>query len=145
MPTSTVERTIGAKAEDVFDCIAHIENFRKAIPHIVDVRFLTATKRGVGTKFRETRLMGKREATSELEVTEYVENKRVRLISDQGGVIWDTVFTVEPRGSTTSHLKMVMDARPYKTFAKLTTGLLMAMIQKHLEADLDAVKAYCEP
>ncbi len=144
MPTATVERSIRAEVADVFDCIAHIENFQEAIPHIVDVKFLSETKRGVGTKFRETRLMGKREGTTDLEVTEYVENKHIRLISDQGGTIWDTVFTVVPQGTGATRLTMVMDARPYGFFAKLTTWLIMSMIQKYLEADLDAVKAYCE-
>lgn len=44
----------------------------------VNVLFLTDSEKGVGTKFRETRMMGKREAGTELEVTEYVPNERVR-------------------------------------------------------------------
>jgi uncharacterized membrane protein len=145
MTTATVQRTILAPVEDVFDCVAHIENFQKAMPHIVEVKFLSEAKRGIGAKFRETRLLGTREETTELEVIEYVKNKRVRLLSDQGGAMWDTVFTVGSKGTGGwTELTMVMQAKPYKFLAKMTTGFVMGMIQKHLEADMDAVKAYCE-
>ena len=35
------------------------------------------------------------EATTELEVTEYVENDHVRMVADSHGTIWDTVFSVK--------------------------------------------------
>jgi len=54
--------------------MAHIDNFRKAVPGITSVEFLSETRSGVGTRFRETRVMNGREATVELEVTEFVEN-----------------------------------------------------------------------
>ena len=46
------------------------------------------------TRFRETRVMKGREASTVLEVTEYESPRRIRLVSDEGGTIWDTVFTV---------------------------------------------------
>ena len=143
MSRTTVSRTIRAPIERVFDTIAHIENFSKAVPHITKVEFLSETRRGVGTKFKETRLMGKREASSVLEVTEYVENERVRMVSDQGGTIWDTVFTVAPSDDGID-LTMVMDAKAYKLMAKYFNPLLKGMIQRHIESDMDAVKAFCE-
>ena len=143
MGRTTVVRTIRAPVERVFDSVAHIENFRQIVPQIVDVEFLTEKKRGVGTRFRETRLMGKRRASTELEVTEYVPNERIRLVSDQGGTVWDTTFSVKPAGEVTE-LKMVMDANAHKLLAKLVNPLIQGMIQKAIESDLDAVKAHCE-
>ncbi len=113
------------------------------LPHIVNVEFLTEQRKGVGTRFRETRLMGKRKGSAELEVTEYVENERTRLVSDQGGTIWDTVFTVQPAAEGVE-LKMVMDANAYKLLAKLLNPLIKWMIRKFIEQDMDAVKSYCE-
>ena len=143
MSRTTVSRTIRAPIEKVFDTIAHIENFSKAVPHITKVEFLSETRRGVGTKFKETRLMGKREATSVLEVTEYVENERVRMVADQGGTIWDTVFTVKPSGDAVE-MTMVMEAKAYKLLARFFNPLIKGMIQKFIEKDMDAVKEYCE-
>jgi hypothetical protein len=84
-----------------------------------------------------------REASTELEVTEYVPDERVRLVSDAGGTIWDTVFTVQADGAGTE-LSMVMDARPYKLTARVVNPMISRMLTKALEADMDAVKAYCE-
>ena len=144
MGRTTVTRTIHAPVEAVFNTVAHIESFSDAIPDIVNVEFVSEKRSGVGARFKETRLMRGKEVTVELEVTEYVENERIRLVSDQGGTIWDTVFTIEPAGDGAVGLTMVMDANAYKLMAKLFNPLIKGMIQKHIEKDMDAVKAFCE-
>ena len=108
MASITVTRVIEAPAGVVFRTVADIGHFSQAVPHIVKVEFLSELKSGVGTRFRETRLMNGREASTELEVTEHVENDHVRIVSDAGGAIWDTVFTVSPSGKGTE-LTMVME------------------------------------
>ncbi len=143
MAETRATRSIQAPVETVFDAVAHIEKFSEAVDNITDVEFLTETHRGVGTRFRETRLMKGREATTELEVTEYIENESIRLVSDEGGTVWDTVFTTTPVDDGTQ-LAMVMDARPYKFAAKVVNPLIGRMISKAVESDLDAVKTYCE-
>jgi len=143
MSTMTSVRHIAAPTERVFSTVADIANFSKAVPHIVRVDFLSEQRVGVGTRFRETRLMNGREASTELEVTEYIEGERIRLVSDSQGTVWDSVFTVVPRAEG-CELTLVMDARPYKLLAKLTTPLLKGFIAKALEKDMDAVKAWCE-
>ena len=123
--------------------MAHIDRFREAIPHIVDVTYLSDATRGVGARFRETRLMGKRRATTELECTEYVPPERVRMVSDSGGAIWDTVFSLtEAEGGT--RLEMEMDARPHTLLARITVPLFGRMVAKAVAADMDAVKTHCE-
>ena len=144
MGRTTVTRTIKAPVESVFKTVAHIDNFSKVVPDIVKVEFLSEQKSGVGARFRETRRMGKREASTVLEVTEYVENEHVRLVSDQGGTIWDSVFTTKPNSDGTVELKMVMDANAYKLFAKVVTPLIKGVVRRAIEKDLDAVKAHCE-
>ena len=81
--------------------------------------------------------------STELAVTEYVENHRVRIVSDAGGTVWDTVFTVAPAEGSTE-LTMVMEARPYELRARITTPLIAGTVRKAVEQDLDAVKAFCE-
>ena len=99
----------------------------------------------MGARFRETRLMGGRRATTELEVTEYVPDERVRFVSDQGGTIWDTTFTVEPGpDGRATRLVLVMEARPYKLVSRLVTPLMKGVVAKAIATDLDAVKAYAE-
>ena len=85
MTTTHVETRIHAPVDEVFRTVADIHNFATAVPEIVDVEFLSERRSGVGTRFRETREMGSRSASTVLEVTEYVENERVRLVSEAGG------------------------------------------------------------
>lgn len=143
MTTTTRSVIIGAPVERVFDAVAHSDRFSDAVPSIRDVEFLSDTRRGVGTRFKETREMNGRVASTVLEVTEYEENERVRLISDAGGTIWDTLFTTEPSNGGTE-LAMVMEARPHTLLARISTPMIKGMVAKAIEADLDAVKEYCE-
>ena len=143
MSRITVTRSIEAPVETVFQTVSDISNFRKAIPHITDVQFLTDQRSGVGTRFRETRSMKGRQHATELEVTEYQPNDRVRMVADSHGTVWDTVFEVVPNGSG-ADLSMVMDARAYKLIPKLLNPLMKGFVAKAVEADMDAVKSYCE-
>ncbi|MFQ5843425.1 MAG: SRPBCC family protein [Planctomycetota bacterium] len=139
----TVTRTIASPVEVVFATAADIRRFSKALPHIVRFEFLSEVRSGVGTRFRETRLMRGKEQTTELEVTEYIQDDRIRMVADSHGTVWDTVFTVAPNeGGTT--LAMTMDARAYKLFPRLLNPLVMGMIKKAVERDMDLVKAFCE-
>ena len=143
MGSYKTERTIAAPVEMVFDAIAHVGKFKEVAPHIVKVEILSDIEKGVGSKFRETRVMKGRESSTVLECTEYEENKRVRFVSDEGGTIWDTVFTTEPRDNGT-YMTMQMDARPHKFMARRVTPMIMGMVGKAIEGDMDAVKDYCE-
>ena len=143
MANVTVTRRIDAPADVVFRAVAHIEQFSQAVPGILRVEFLSEVKSGVGARFRETRMMMGREASTELEVTEYVENERVRIVSEAGGALWDTVFSLAADGEGTE-LRMVMDARPQTASARMTVPLIIGVVRKAVEQDLDAVKSFCE-
>ncbi|HVH99764.1 MAG TPA: SRPBCC family protein [Enhygromyxa sp.] len=143
MASIVVTRLISAPVEAVFDAVAHIDRFSQVVPDIVRVEYVSEQKRGVGTRFRETRRMNGKEATVELAVTEYVENDRVRLVADSHGTVWDTLFTVAPSGGGTV-LTMTMDAKAHKLLPKLLNPLIKGMVRKGVEQDMDAVKAFCE-
>lgn len=142
---STITRTVSivAPVEDVFGTVARIDSFSKAVPAIKDVEFLSDVHEGVGTRFKETREMNGRTGSTVLEVTEYEENEKVRIVSDAGGTVWDTVFTTRPASGGTE-LTMVMEARPHTLLARITTPMVKGMVVKGIAADLEAVKQYCE-
>jgi len=143
MARVTVTRVVDAPEDVVFRTVADIGHFSQAVPHIVNVEFLSDVRSGVGTRFRETRVMNGREASTELEVTEYVENDHVRIVSEAGGTVWDTVFTVSPVDGGTE-LTMVMDARPRTLSARLAVPLMLRMVKGAVAKDMDAVKGFCE-
>ena len=136
-------RVIRAPLPSVFQAIADARNFRKAVPHIMDVEFLTDQRVGAGTRFRETRKMNGRKSVVELEVAEYVVDDRVRMVSDEGGTIWDTMFAVsETPGGVL--LDMQMDVKPHTLMARFLTPFIRGMVVKGVESDMDAIKSFCE-
>ena len=143
MTRTEVTRLIDAPLELVFRTVADPANYSKAVPDIVKVEFLGEQQFGVGTRFRETRLMKGREASTELEVTELVENESIRIVADSNGCIWDSIFAVKQNGDAVE-LSLVMDAKPYRLLQKIVTPLICKLIAGAVEADLDAVKEYCE-
>ena len=138
-----VTRVIHAPIEKVFQTLARIEHFSKAVPGITNVEFLTEQEYGVGTRFRETRLMNGKEASTELEVTELEENEHIRLVATAGGTVWDTIFFVAPEGNDVQ-MRMQMDARPQNLASKVFTPMILGVVAKAVESDMDAVKQYCE-
>lgn len=138
-----ITRDIDAPIANVFDTVAHIEEFAKAIPHVVKVELLSDKQKGLGTRFRETRLLKGKELSSEFEVKEYVENEHVRLLTDSHGIVWDTKFSVEVIGRITL-LKMAMQITAYKFFPKIKTLLFKGGLTKAIGKDMDSIKAYCE-
>ncbi len=143
MTQFTATRSINAPIDLVFKTVSDINNFSKAIPDIINVEFLSDVKSGIGTRFRETRLMNGKEAMTELEVTEFVDNDHVRMVTDSHGAVWDSVLTVK-RVDGHTELTLVMDARPHKFMQKMMIPMIKGMITKALEKDMDSVKAYCE-
>jgi len=144
MKAIEVTREISAPVEKVFDVVSDIQNFSQAIDDILKVEFLSEQKSGLGAKFRETRRMGSKEASTVLTVTEYEKNHKIRLIADEGGTIWDTVFTTEMIDEKSTKLHMVMEAKPYRIMPRLMNFFIRGFVCKAVESDMDAVKSYCE-
>jgi uncharacterized membrane protein len=138
-----IVRTIDAPIELVFQTVADIENFSKAVPHITKVEFLTESRFGLGTRFRETRMMQGKEASTELEGNEFEENARIRLVADSHGTVWDSLFAVEREGEKVA-LTLTMEAKAYKLISKIMNLFIAGFVQKAVEQDMDAVKEYCE-
>lgn len=143
MSKISITRRIHAPIEYVFQTISDIRNFSRAIPDIKNVEFLSEQKTGVGTRFRETREFNGQDVSTELEVTEYKEDRYVRLVFDTQGTVWDSLFTVSEMDSD-SELTLEMKAKPHTLMARITTPLMKRFIRKALIKDMDAVKKYCE-
>ena len=143
MTRAIVARTIDAPVDVVFKAVSEVGNLPNTVPDIVKVEFLSDVKSGVGTRFRETRLMNGKESMTELEVTEFIDNEHVRMVADSHGTVWDSVFAVKATGGQTE-LVLTMDAKAHKLLPKLMNPLVKGLIKKGLEKHMDAVKAYCE-
>jgi carbon monoxide dehydrogenase subunit G len=139
----TSVRTINATPDRVFLTVADPEEFQRAIPDGSSVEYVTAERSGVGVKFRSTRVTRGKAATFEQEVTEFVPGERVRMVNVTHGTLWDSTFHVRPVNNG-AELTLTMDARTDRLPARVINRLIARMVQKALDRDMDAVKAYCE-
>jgi polyketide cyclase/dehydrase/lipid transport protein len=143
LTTVSVTKLINAPEEKVFMAVSDISNLPKTNPDIIKIEFQSDLKSGIGTKFRETRIMNRKESVTDLEVTEYEENSYIRMVADSHGTIWDSIFTIKMVGEQTE-LKLTMDAKSQKLLPKLLNPLFKGLYKKGLEKHMEAVKSFCE-
>ena len=135
---------IDAPIDRVFNFVSNVHEMAKAFPDsVIKLETLTENDAGVGARFRETRLLGKKEDVIELETIEYVVNERVKSETLTAGSLWQTGFAVEPEGSGTL-LTMTMEAQPQNLFARITNVFLKRSLNKGAAEEIDKVKAHCE-
>lgn len=127
----------------MFRTVAYVEGLPESNPDVLRVEFLGDQKTGVGTRFMETRRMGKRENQTELKITEWDEPRRVRMVTESGGTLWDTVFTIDAQG-TACELTVDMQATPRKFAARLMLPLIRGMITKGMNKHIDDLVVFCE-
>lgn len=146
MPSVTVSRTIQASAEEVFDASTDIHSWAEVVPAITQIEPLTEGPVGVGTRFRETRVMWGREATEEMEFLEFERPGRYVLGAESHGCRYRTTFTLTPDGSGTK-LEMNFDGEPLTFGAKVMTFLMKPMMKKMGDMcakDLEAIRDHLE-
>ena len=107
-------------------------------PDIVNIEFLGESAMLVGMRFRETRLMNGKNSVTELEVTEYAENKNIRMVADSHGTVWDTIFEVVENGAATDFV-LTMEARAYRLLPKIINPLFKGLYKKGLVRHVDAL------
>lgn len=134
---------IDAPIDLVFETISTPEKFMEAVPHIISITFLSEQRTGAGTRFKETRMMGKREASTVLEIVEEQQNSHIRMISKAGGATWDSTFSTESEKEGVQ-LRLVMTAVPTNFLARMSIRMIKGMLEKALKKDLLAIKEYCE-
>jgi len=134
---------IDAPIDLVFETISTPEKFMEAVPHITSIEFLSEQRTGPGTRFKETRLMGKREASTVLEIAEEEKNSLIRMVSKAGGTTWDSTFSTESEKNGVQ-LRLVMTAIPSNFMARIMNRMIKGMLEKALKKDMLAIKEYCE-
>lgn len=142
MSMITVERHIAAPDAIVFDAIANFETLPESNPDVLGVEFLTEARSGVGTRFRETRRVGRKTQAFELEITEYAPG-RLRTVCDTDGITWDTTMTVEPTDDG-SVLRMVMHARGHSRGKRVFARLFTPLFRRGIKGHLMRLQGYCE-
>lgn len=137
-------RKIDAPIDRVFNFVSNVHEMAKAFPDsVIKIETLSEHDTGQGARFREHRLLGKKEDVIEIETIEFVQNEHVKSVTLTAGSLWYTGFAVEPEGSGTL-LTMTMEAQPQNLFARIMNIFLKLGMKKGAAEEIDKLKAHCE-
>ncbi len=147
MDPITASKHFNASLETVWEVMADLENAADRIQAIVKLEVLTDGPVGLGTRFRETRIMFKKEATEEMEVTVWDPPNSYTTEADGCGWHYTSVITCEKDGDGTL-VTMSFEAVAMTTFGKvmsaLTGWMMKSACAKCFEKDLGDLKAFVE-
>ncbi|MEZ4729778.1 MAG: SRPBCC family protein [Caldilineaceae bacterium] len=133
---------IAASPEEVFAFIGDVNHFAEVMSNVVRSAQITAGPVGLGTRFRETRLIQGREATAEIEVTGYEPPRRYAATSVANGitVTYHYTFTPEKAGTrVTLHAEATAGG-----LKKLVLPLVISFMKREDGDHLQQLKAAVE-
>ena len=146
MPSIAITKEIEAPLDRVFATFIDFKNCPGTIDGIERIEMLTDGPVGVGTRFRETRTMFKREATEEMQIIAFEAPRSYRLGCDSCGARYETEFRFTADDSAT-RVDVQVTIQPLTFFAKLMSPLgwmMSGMLRKCVEKDIDDLKAALE-
>ncbi|MCA9212949.1 MAG: SRPBCC family protein [Planctomycetales bacterium] len=137
---------IDAPLEKVFELFTDFSKASERIDGISKLELLTSGPIGKGTRFRETRVMMGKEATEEMEITDFQPNESYRVEAESCGAHYQTDYTFRPNGDRTK-VEMSFEGKPVTFAAKLLSPAFLVMaktVRKCLQDDLDCLKRIAE-
>ena len=146
MAQFSMSTRVTAQVEKVFDLFSDLRNCAGRIKAIKRIEVLTPGPIGVGTHFKETRVMFKKEATEEMHITAFELNKSYTVSCNSCGALFTSTFRFQPDdGGTLVTFDFNCQAQSF--FAKLMkplSWLMMGPMKKCIQQDLNDLKAVAE-
>jgi hypothetical protein len=146
MPTVTLAKHLNAAPEAVFALATDLANAPGRVKAITKLELLTPGPIGVGTRFRETRVMFGKEATEEMTISAFDPPHGYEVTAHSCGTDYHTIFRFLPESGGT-RVEFEFHARAVSFFAKLLTPLMFLMkgvMRKCVEQDLEDIKKAAE-
>ena len=128
MASVTVTEHIRAPREQVFAKLIDYENFPDFISAITSVELLTEGEIGVGTRFRETRVMFGKEASEEMEIVEFERPSRLVYTAASHGCSYRSTHELTEKDGGTE-LSMTFEGRGVSFMGKVMSGLMGWMMK----------------
>ena len=147
MANITVSTHVSKPIDQVFKIYTEIEKAAERIPDITALEKLTEGPFGEGTRWRETRLMFKKEATEEMWVTGFAPPNRYTVEAESHGMRYSTLFDFTAEGDGTkvtwafSGKALTFGA---KIMAPIFNVLMKGTMVKCMRRDLEALRDVCE-
>lgn len=138
---------VAAAIEPVFAVYTDLAKAAERIQNITALELLTEGPVGKDTRWRETRVMFKKQAVEEMWITSFDPPRSYTVEANSHGMRYETLFEfVEEAGGT--RVTWTFVGTPQTLGTKIMApifGLLMnGMMKKCLQRDLDELRAVCE-
>ena len=147
MPKFNVTTRIERPRNEVFRLFTNFDDMPRLIDKITSIEVLTEGPPGKGTRFRETREMFGKEATEEMEITDFHADESYTCEADSHGMHYRCIYQFEPVGHSTD-VYCEFEAKPVTLVAKivspLTGWLMMGTTKKEFSRDMDDLKNAAE-
>lgn len=139
----SLTRRIAAPPERVFAISTDLRRAPEFIDGIKSTEVLTDGPVGLGTRFRETRVMFGKEATEEMEVVIFEPSSKWALAAESCGCRYHTEMRYIPDGDGTL-VEWEMTSEPLGFFAKVISALMTPLMKgtmvKCLTSDLECLE-----
>lgn len=146
MPSIHLSTFVEAAPERVFAAFTDFEHAEKNLSGVVRLEVLTDGPVGAGTRFRETRMMFKRETTETLEITGFEPGRSLTFSCDSHGSLWSSTFTFTPEAGGT-RVDLHSQCRAQTLGARLMTPmcfLFAGSMKKMMLQDMEELKGVAE-
>lgn len=147
MAEMVMRQHVAAPPAEVFARASDFSRAAEVVSGITRVEMLTPGTVGLGTKFRETRVMFGKEANEVMEVVEWQPARRYALGALSCGTKYHSAFDFAPVDGGTE-VTMTFRAEPQTLTAKLMGAvmrpMMAGMVRKCVAQDLLDIKKACE-
>lgn len=146
MANFSMSEHVTAPPEVVFDVAADLHSAAENIQGIESLEVLTDGPVGVGTRFRETRVMMGKSSTEEMEITAFDPPHSYVVETESCGCHFRCEYRFVGDISGTN-VRLTMETAPLTFFAKLMaplSALMMGPMKKCIAADLADLKSVAE-
>ena len=133
---------IATSPRRVFEVLSNPTEATNFLDNIKESKQLTGGPIGVGTTFRETRIMNKSEASADLVVSVYEPDTRVAISTEAEGIKVLYRYDLSPEGSGT-RLTWVCELEA-GGLRKMMLPMVAAIMKKEDGAHLQSLKKYLE-
>lgn len=143
MPRFTVSKSFPAPPAEVFALFTDLDRLPSRVQGITKIERLTDGPVGLGTRYKESRIVFKKEATETFEVTAFEPNARFEMVAHSCGAEYRADHRFAPDGAGT-RVDLTLTTRAESLFARLfmpMAYLMLPMLKKCIRADLNSMEA----
>ena len=147
MASFSATEWIAVPPQIIFDFMIEPANSHKVMHNVTNNEWITDDPVGVGSRFRETRMMNGKEATSEIEITTYEPPHRYAATSTMSGITATYHYTLSPEreGTCIDLTAEVSGSGVKKLMVPIVVGVMKKQDGDHLQNLKKAVEGAAEP